>query len=151
MKTFRVEQSAVIDAKPGVVYAVIADYQIGHPAILPKPYFSDLTIEKGGQGAGTVILFKMKVFGQESTYHQEVSEPEPGRVIAETDLNTGQYTTFTFAPLNGGSQTRLTIASKFPRKPGLAGFLESLMQPPIVSRLYTQELRNIAEYVQNKA
>ena len=36
------------------VYALLADYRDGHPRILP-PAFSDLTVLRGGTGAGTVI------------------------------------------------------------------------------------------------
>ena len=53
--------------------------------------------------------------------------------------------------LNGGAQTRVTIHSEFPGKPGIAGWMEKLMQPPIVRYLYKKELRNLAEYVRSKA
>jgi hypothetical protein len=147
MKTFHVEASRVIDARPEDIYAVISDYRVGHPAILPKPYFTDLVVEKGGQGAGTVLRVYLSVFGRKFTYHQVVTEPEPGRVLVETDIETGQYSSFTFEPLTGGQQTRLTISSEFPAKPGLAGFMDSLTQPPFIRRLYQQELKNIADYV----
>ncbi len=147
MKTFHVEASRVIDARPEDIYAVISDYRVGHPAILPKPYFTDLIVEKGGQGAGTVLRVYLSVFGRHFTYHQAVTEPEPGRVIVETDIETGQFSTFTFEPLNGGKQTGLTISSEFPVKPGLVAFVDKLTQPPFIRRLYQQELRTIADYM----
>lgn len=148
MNTYHVESTLVINARPEILHDIIADYRVSHPAILPRPTFTDLVVEKGGYGAGTVVVVKLKMLGKEYTYHQAVTEPEPGRVIMETDIETGQYTTFTFEPLNGGKQTRMTIASEFPRKPGLVGLLEARMSPPIVRNLYLKELKNVAAYVQ---
>ena len=63
MSTIHVEVSDVIKARPEQVYAVLSDYRMGHPAILPKPYFTSLTVDEGGQGAGTRIQVHMKVLG----------------------------------------------------------------------------------------
>ncbi len=49
---YTVVASADMDAPPDRVYAIIADYHNGHPHILPKQ-FRNLTVEKGGVGAGT--------------------------------------------------------------------------------------------------
>jgi hypothetical protein len=147
MNQIRVEQSAVIAAAPSQVYAVIRDYEVGHVAILPKPYFQEMIIEEGGQGAGTKTRIKMKVMGQEIKFRHEVSEPEPGRVLKETDPATGLGTTFTFEPLAGGSQTRVTITTDTPVRAGLAGFMERLMTPFILRHIYRQELQNLADYV----
>jgi hypothetical protein len=144
--TFQVEASAVISARPEELYAIIADYKVGHPAILPKPEFTELTVEKGGVGAGTVLQVAVKIWGRVIRSHQIVSEPEPGRTLVETDLDTGQYTTFTFEPVNG-SQTRLTITSVFPAKPGFAGWLEKIIQNRVLRGLYERELDNLAAYV----
>ncbi len=51
----------VINARPETIYAVISDYYVGHTAILPEPYFTDMTVEKGRTGAGTVIRLRMNV------------------------------------------------------------------------------------------
>jgi Polyketide cyclase / dehydrase and lipid transport len=147
MSTYHVEASSLIDARPEAIYAVLTDYQVGHQAILPRPYFQEVTIEQGGKGAGTELRIRMNIFGQTYHYHQIVSEPQPGRVLKETEVDTGQYTTFTLEPLGDGQQTRVTIASEFPAKPGLMGLMERLMQPPVTRRLYLQELRNLADYL----
>lgn len=151
MGLMRVQSSAVIPARPEAIYAVLADYREAHPAILPKPYFTELKVEEGGQGAGTVIHVRMKVFGIESEFHQIVSEPEPGRVLAETDLNTGLISTFTVEPLNGGGQSRVTITTEFNPRPGFMGFMERLFNPPIMRRIFNQELQNLADYVSGQA
>ncbi|MCC7205791.1 MAG: SRPBCC family protein [Anaerolineae bacterium] len=150
MSSIHVEVSDVIDARADVVYGIIADYRVGHPAILPKPYFSDLTVEQGGLGAGTVIRFQMTVMGQTFPFHQAISEPEPGRVLVETDLVTGQTSRFILDPVGDGARTRVTIAADFPASPGLKGLMERLFNPPITRRIFRTELQNLAQYVRRQ-
>lgn len=145
-----VEVSHVIDARAEDLYAVIADYRVGHPAILPKPEFGDLIVEKGGHGAGTVITITMTAYGKTDTFHAEVTEPEPGHRLVETNPVNGQSTDFIFDPLKGGAQTRVTFASEFPVTPGFVGLVERLLIPPFINKLYKRELQNLANYVQTK-
>jgi uncharacterized protein YndB with AHSA1/START domain len=144
------QASHIIDARPEQVYAVISDYQVGHPAILPK-YFTGIRVVKGGQGAGTELYSDVKLYGQEFHYHQVVTEPEPGRVIVETDVETGQFSRFTFEPVNGGKQTKVTIFSEFPASPGLKGWVEKLMQPSLAARIYKEELHILDAYLRGQA
>lgn len=151
MSQIHAEASDIIDARPEEVYAILVDYHEGHhPAILPQPYFTELAIEKGGKGAGTVIRVRMKVFGVERTYHLEVSEPEPGRVLVEADKDAGVTTTFTVEPVNDGRQTRVTIATDLTASPGFTGFMEKIVNPPISRHIYKKELRQLAAYVRSK-
>lgn len=147
-KMIHVEASEVINARPEKLYAIVRDYRVGHQAILPRPYFTSMVVEEGGVGAGTVIRVKMKVMGQDFDYHMDVAEPEPGRVISETDRITGQRSTFTFEPLNGGTQTRVTIATRAKGSAGLRGVMEKLFVPSVTRRIFRQELRQLADYAQ---
>lgn len=147
MKPILVEASEIIPAAPETIYGVLADYHEGHPAILPQAYFRELVVEKGGRGAGTVVRVHMEALGVEQHYRMVVSEPEPGRVLMEQDAEAGVTTTFTVAPLNGGEQSRVTIATASRPSPGLRGVLERLVNPPVARRIYKQELRQLAEYV----
>ena len=52
-----------IDAPARRVYSYIADFRQHHPNFLP-PQFSDLEIESGGVGAGTVHRFRMTLGGR---------------------------------------------------------------------------------------
>ncbi len=151
MSTIRAEASDVIDARPEAIYTVISDYREGHPAILPGPYFTELTVENGGQGAGTVIRFGMKVMGVKKLYREAVTEPEPGRVLVETDANAGVMTAFTLESLDGGERTRVTIATESSASPGFTGVMERLMNPPITRHIFRQELRQLADYVRSQA
>lgn len=147
MSRIKAEASAVIDAPPEKIYNVIRDYNVGHQAILPKPYFTEMKVIKGGVGAGTETHLTMNVYGRTMTFHQIVSEPEPGRKLVETDVNTGQFSSFTLEPLDGGARTRVTIYAEQPASPGLAGVLERLMTPGIQRRIFEKELQNLAEYM----
>ena len=151
MSQIHAEASSIIDGRPEEIYAILADYHKGHPAILPKPYFTELTVKEGGTGAGTVIRVGMKVMGVERTYEMEVSEPEPGRVLVETDKEAGVVTSFTVEPLNDGQQARVTIATDVEASPGFAGFIEKLISPSVSRRIYKKELQQLAEYIRSKA
>lgn len=144
--TPHVQESLEIDAPVEVLYAIVADYQVGHPAILPPSAFGPLIVEQGGVGAGTVTRGSIKVWGREYPFCHEISEPKPGRVLMETDRDTGQVTTFTFEPLEDNARTHVTIATWFPRMPGPSGRLDTWIKVMIARPLYRKELRRLAEY-----
>ena len=150
MKLMNVRTSRVINARPDDIYNIIADYHAGHQAILPEPYFKEMTLEEGGYGAGTVIRVVMKVFGRTYRYHMIVTEPKPGRIIVETDLHTGQESRFIITPVDGGQKSDVTIAATFPGKPGLAGLMERLFKPRITRSIFDKELQKLAEYIHNQ-
>jgi len=89
MGQITVKAEAVLEAPTEAVYATIADYRQGHPNILPKELY-DVRVEQGGSGAGTIYRFKMRVLGVEQSFYQRVSEPEPGRVLVEQDIDSPQ-------------------------------------------------------------
>lgn len=146
MNMLHAEYAAEIEAPADVIYGIFADYQTTHPAILPKQYFKSLNVEQGGVGAGTVVSGSVQVYGTNYPFHLIVTEPESGRVLVETDIETQQVTTFTLQPLTYG-RTRVTIASDFPVSPGFAGFMERLVKPGVTRRIYKAELEQLAAYV----
>jgi hypothetical protein len=148
MSTVHAEASALIPAPADAIYRILADYRHAHPAILPKPYFEEIVVEEGGQGAGTVFRLRMNVLGNRREFHEVVTEPVPGRVLVETDHATGQSSTFTLEPLGDGQQTRVTIATDFPARTGLAGLLERWLNPPVTRHIFRQELALLAQYVE---
>src|SRR5829696_305134 len=107
MARIHAESSAIIDAPQAEVYALISDYREGHPRILPREHFSDLKVEEGGQGAGTVITFVAAVGGTKQTMRGRVAEPEPGRILTENYTTSSMVTSFTVDPVEGG-KSRVT-------------------------------------------
>lgn len=150
MPTLHVEHTEIINAPPAVVYNILSDYEVGHPAILPKQYFKALVLEKGGQGSGTEFRVDMNVFGAKRSYDMVVSEPNVGEIIVETDKITGLATYFKIEPVADGQKSAVTIASEMPLSQGVAGWLEKLMNPPITKRIYKQELAILNDYAQQQ-
>src|SRR4051812_23646107 len=142
-----VSVSRRIAAPPGRVYAAIADYRDGHARITPRPPFGDLVVEEGGMGEGTVIRVGIRLMGTERTFRARVTEPEPGRVLVETDLATGTATTFTVRPDDGG--TRVTIATVLqPTRSGFLGMIERVVSARFLRPVYLQELALLAGLVE---
>ena len=146
MSQVDVAVSATINAPATEVYPILADYRNHHPHILPKAYFTGLEVEEGGTGAGTVFQAGLKMMGQAQSFRMRVTEPEPGRVIAETDLDTDLVTKFIVEP-RGQAQSEVTIATTFQPRPGLKGWLERLVVPGYLRRVYRVELQQLDEYV----
>ena len=143
MTTHQFSASTLIQAPAQELYAIIADYHHGHPQILPKPPFVSLAVEQGGLGAGTVICVDMRVLGQLQTFRAVVTEPEPGRVLVETN-DTGYVTTFTVEPRAGGQQAYVTIATEMNGRAGVLGILERWFVTRLMRPVYVKELAQLA-------
>jgi len=129
------------------VYAVIADYHNGHPRILPEE-FSGMVVERGGTGRGTIIRFQMSVLGRKQTFRAAISEPEPGRVLVETDLDTnGAVTTFVVDPDPVSGHSRVTITTELATRKGIAGKLERFLSTRLLRPMYVRELGLLANFV----
>jgi uncharacterized protein YndB with AHSA1/START domain len=126
-----------IPAPAAAVYALLADYRNGHPRILP-PSFSDLTVLRGGVGAGTEIRFDLRVGGRRQEIEARVDEPEPGRILSETYPHKSAVTRFTVDPV--GDQSRVRIETSWQPDRGLAGLIERLVAPRLFRKLYAEEL-----------
>lgn len=146
MGHYSVSVSRDIAAPVEALYNIVSDYHVGHPSILPPEYFKKLTVETGGKGAGTVARAEMDVMGSKQAFVLRVTEPVPGRVLAEEDAALGTLTRFTFDPLDDG-RTRVTIATDARTAGGLRGFFERLMNPPITRRIYSKELELLEKAV----
>jgi len=143
MAQVHVQAAAAVAAPVERVYALVADYRQHHPRILP-PDFSDLQVEHGGVGAGTVISFTLKLGGRRQHIRQQVSEPQPGRVLSESDIGGREaVTTWTIAPEGPGSRVRIETVWE---ARGLQGVVERLLAPRLLRRLYRDELDRLDQY-----
>jgi hypothetical protein len=132
-----------IDAPAAHVYSLIRDFREHHLNFLPSQ-FSDFTIECGGVGSGTVHRFRMTLAGRTSDYRVRVGEPEPGRMLIESDKSRRMLTTFTVDPETGG-RSRVRIHTRW-YTDGLSGVVERLVAPRMLSRVYRQELELLNRY-----
>jgi hypothetical protein len=151
MAQHTISASALIPAPPDQVYSIIADYRDGHPHILPKPHFVGLVVEQGGVGAGTVIRFQMRLLGRLQTFRAAITEPEPGRVLVETDLQTGAVTTFAVEPRADARQAAVTITTTTTVREGLLGRLEARLATRLLRPIYVRELAQLADLAAQRA
>jgi len=142
MPVLHIKASTVIPAPAPILYGLIADYRKGHPRILPPQYFKNLEVVEGGTGAGTRIRFTVRAYGSEEVRRARVSEPEPGRVLVETDEDSGSTTRFVVEPVEG-SKTRVSFETDYQAR-GLRGLFEMFLVPPYLRKVYVAELGLLA-------
>jgi hypothetical protein len=126
------------------VFEVLADYTRHHPSILP-PAFSDLAVERGGVGDGTVVTFRLALAGERRSLRAVVSVPAPGRVLIEDYEGSDTVTTFEVDP-DGQDGSRVRITTRWTPARGPRGLVERLLAPPLMRRLYADELRRLESY-----
>ena len=126
------------------VYRLIADYDRHHPRFLP-PAFSQFRVEAGGVGAGTVHSFKMTAGGRARSFRMRVDEPEPGRVLTESDERSSTVTTWVVTPDGPGCQVRVETRWQGAGG-GIGGLFERLFAPRVLRRLYAEELERLDRY-----
>jgi hypothetical protein len=125
------------------VYGYIANFEVHHSRFLP-PAFSDFKVEEGGVGAGTVHSFRMTAGGRTRSYRMRVDEPEPGRVLTESDTRSSLVTSFVVAPEGAGCRVR--IETLWEGAGGVAGFFERLFAPRVLGGIYQDELERLERH-----
>lgn len=147
MRYVHAKAAALVPASADRIYAVLRDYRSAHAHILPTPPFSGIEVEQGGTGAGTIFRTTVRSLGSEQQYRMAVTEPQPGRVLVESDLHTDLVTTFTITPTEDPTHTQVQIATRWAAKAGLAGWVDSWLTPVVMHLIYRKELRQLAAYV----
>jgi len=148
MGTIHVSAERSVDAAPEVVYGYLADMREHHPRFLP-PAFADFQVESGGVGAGTVTRFKVNAGGRSREYRMQIAEPEPGRVLTESDTNSSLVTTFTVDP--EGSRSRVRISTTWDGAGGIGGFFERMFAPRVMRGIYADELDRLDGYARERS
>jgi hypothetical protein len=119
-----------------------------HPRFLPQA-FSGFEVESGGVGAGTVTRFTVTAGGRRRSYRMQVAEPEPGRVLTESDTNSSLVTTTTVTP--DGSASRVQISTRWEGAAGIGGFFERLFAPRVMRGICADELERLNTYARERA
>jgi hypothetical protein len=88
--------------------------------------------------------------GQLQTFQSVVTEPEPGRVLVETNDN-GYVTTFTVEPRAEGRQAYVTIATEMSVRAGWLGRLESWFVTRLMQPVFVKELAQLAAVAAERA
>jgi hypothetical protein len=138
-----VSAEGTVEAPPDTVYRYIADMREHHPRFLP-PAFSDFRVESGGVGAGTILRYKLTAGGRTREYRTKIAEPEPGRVLTESDTSSSAVTTFTVSPQ--GPDSLVQISGTWDGAGGIGGLLERIFAPRVLRAIYTDELKRLDAY-----
>jgi uncharacterized protein YndB with AHSA1/START domain len=147
MGTVHAHSDALIAAPADTVYRYLADMVEHRPRYLP-PAFSEFEAESGGIGAGTITRFKVTAGGRTREYRMEVTEPDPGRVLVESDTGSSLVTTFTVTP--EGDASRVGISTVWKGAGGVGGFFERAFAPRAMSRIYDDELARLDAYARKR-
>jgi hypothetical protein len=139
----RIEAEHLVKAPAADVYTYIADYREHHPRILPSA-FSNLVVERGGLGSGTVFTVSLKLAGKTRSMRAIVEEPDPGSVIEEISLDNDLVTVFEVIPQ--GAATLVRIRTEWTPESGIAGWFERKLAPRMLVDLYREELINLDLY-----
>ena len=142
-----VSADGMVDAPAETVYRYIADMREHHPRFLP-PAFSDFQVESGGVGAGTVLHYKVTAGGRTREFRTKVAEPEPGRVLTESDTNSSSVTTFTVSPQGAASLVR--ISTSWDGAGGIGGVFERMFAPRVMRAIYADELKRLDAYARER-
>jgi hypothetical protein len=143
MATIRVRAERTVEAPAGAVYGYIADMREHHPHFLP-PAFSDFQVESGGVGEGTITRFTVTAGGRTREYRMKVAEPEPGRILTESDTGSSLVTKTTVTPQ--GSISLVQISTTWDGAGGIGGFFERLFAPRVMRGIYMNELERLDTY-----
>ena len=137
----------IINAPAEIIYNIIADFRNQHAHILPKQYFQALEVEEGGFGTGTITRFQMRLLGQTKNFRTLITEPEPGRVLIETDIQSGTPTTFTVTPLADENRTQVKISTELKSESVAENFIGKFM----LQKVYRAELNLLARFAEKHA
>jgi hypothetical protein len=99
-------------------------------------------------GAGTITRFKVTAGGRSREYRMQVAEPEPGRVLTESDTSSSLVTTTTVAPRDDASV--VTISTTWNGAGGIGGFFERTFAPKAMRAIYTDELERLNAYAREQ-
>jgi uncharacterized membrane protein len=143
-----VSAERVIDAPADVVYRYVADMRDHHPHFLP-PAFSGFRVESGGVGAGTVTRFTVTAGGRTREYRMRVDEPEPGRVLTESDTGSSLVTTTTVCPRDGASSL-VQVCTAWDGAGGIGGVFERMFAPRVMQAIYADGLDRLNAYARGQ-
>jgi hypothetical protein len=143
MGSIHVSAVGRVEAPAEAVFGYLADMRGHRPGFLPSA-FSGFQVESGGVGAGTITRFTVNAGGHRRAYRMRVTEPEPGRVLVESDTNSSLVTTTTVTP--DGSASRVRISTTWDGAAGAGGFFERLFAPKVMQGIYADALERLNAY-----
>ena len=136
--------TVLIDAEPEKVLSSVADYQGVRPKILSANY-SDYQVLEGGQGAGTVVTWKLQATKKRSRV-VKASVDVAGHSVIEKDANSSLVSTWTVAPAGPGSS--VTVKTAWQGAGGIGGFFEKTFAPLGLRKIQDEVLANLKKTIE---
>jgi hypothetical protein len=131
--------TVLIEAAPDAVLAAVADYQTVRPKILSSHY-SNYSVLEGGQGAGTVVAWKLQATESRSR-DIKANVDVAGKTVIEKDANSTLVTNWTVAPAGTGST--VTVKTSWTGAGGVKGFFEKTFAPLGLRKIQDEVLGNL--------
>lgn len=131
--------TVLINAAPEAVLAAVADYQTVRPKILSSHY-SNYSVLEGGQGAGTVVTWKLQATKSRSR-EVKASVDVAGKTVIEKDANSTLVTNWTVAP--AGTASTVTVKTSWTGAGGVKGFFEKTFAPLGLRKIQDEVLGNL--------
>jgi hypothetical protein len=136
-----VELERTVDAPMERVWALLRDYRVARPRLLTE-HFSDYGVQERGEGAGTVIAYRLRVGRHQAEHVVGVQEPVPGRMLRERARDSAWVSTWTLTPGGEGERTVVRLAVAL-RDPQIAGWLARMRARRALRRLCGQLLEHV--------
>ncbi|MCH9667245.1 MAG: SRPBCC family protein [Actinomycetia bacterium] len=138
--------TVLIDADPAVVLGAVADYQAMRPKIL-SAHYSGYRVLEGGQGAGTVAMWKLQATKSRSR-DVRADVDVAGHTVIEKDANSSMVTNWTVAPAGPGSS--VTVKTSWQGATGISGFFERTFAPIGLRKIQAEVLSNLKREVEGR-
>jgi hypothetical protein len=132
-----------IAAKPDAVFDALADYSETRPKLLPG-HFSEYEVREGGDGAGTVVHWKLQATSRRvRDCLLDVTESDDDELV-ESDRNSSMVTTWKVTPGTGEDASHVTVTTTWDGAGGIGGFFEKTFAPKGLARIYDEILAELA-------
>ncbi|WP_328666959.1 SRPBCC family protein [Streptomyces sp. NBC_00322] len=136
----------IISADAEKVFDALADYENTRAKLLPE-HFSEYEVREGGDGAGTLVHWKLQATSKRiRDCLLEVTEPTDGQLV-EKDRNSSMVTTWTVTPAGEG-RSKAVVSSVWNGAGGIGGFFERTFAPKGLGRIYDAVLAKLAAEVE---
>lgn len=138
--------TVLIDAEPATVLAAVADYQSVRPKVL-SAHYSGYQVLEGGQGAGTVVAWKLQATKSRSR-DVKAEVDIAGHTVIEKDANSSMVTNWTVTPAGPGSS--VTVKTSWQGAGGIGGFFEKTFAPIGLRKIQAEVLENLKKQVEGR-
>ena len=136
-----VELERTVDAPMERVWMLLRDYRVARPRWLTE-HFGDYAVREGGEGAGTVIEYRLQVGRHHGRHIIGVQELVAGRMLRERDRTSALVSTWTLASGGEGERTVMRLAVAL-RDPQISGWLTRVRARRALRRLCGQLLDHV--------